>query len=183
MYALHLYLFVVSSKMENKLSFNFLGKKSCLLRSSLVVHWLKNLALSLLQLGSLLWHRFEPWPGNFHMLWVPSKKKKTKTKTKKQSCLLELKYHIVIMFSKRFRKPHPFRLENRKLPSERRLMLEVKVKKVSQGRRGRMGLSWCRFSSCTWPPARHQCLPFTPASILPLRRRTLRHGKRKLPLS
>ena len=25
----------------------------------------KDLALSLLWLGSLLWHEFEPWPGNY----------------------------------------------------------------------------------------------------------------------
>ena len=25
---------------------------------------------------SLLWCQFDPWPGNFHMLWAPSKKKK-----------------------------------------------------------------------------------------------------------
>ena len=26
----------------------------------------KDLVLSLQGLGSLLWHRFDPWPGNFH---------------------------------------------------------------------------------------------------------------------
>ena len=44
---------------------------------------LKDLVLSLYRLRSLLWHRFDPWPGNFHMLWVhttpaPPKKKKEK---------------------------------------------------------------------------------------------------------
>ena len=34
------------------------------------------LALSLQQLGSLMKHRFDPWPGNFHMLQVWTKKKK-----------------------------------------------------------------------------------------------------------
>ena len=37
----------------------------------------KDLALTLLWLRLLLWCRFDPWPGNFHMLWVqPQKKKK-----------------------------------------------------------------------------------------------------------
>lgn len=31
--------------------------------SSLVAQWAKDLA-------SLLWYRFHPWPGNFHMVWV-----------------------------------------------------------------------------------------------------------------
>ena len=31
-------------------------------RSSLVAQWIKDLALSLLQLGSLLWLGFDPWP-------------------------------------------------------------------------------------------------------------------------
>ena len=30
----------------------------------------KNPALSLLWLWSLLWGEFDPWPGNFHMSWV-----------------------------------------------------------------------------------------------------------------
>ena len=34
----------------------------------------KDLALSLQWLGLLLWHRFNTWPGNFHMLWVQPKK-------------------------------------------------------------------------------------------------------------
>ena len=37
--------------------------------SSLVVQQVKDLALSLLRLRSLLWQVFHPWPGNFHMLW------------------------------------------------------------------------------------------------------------------
>ena len=32
--------------------------------------------LSLQQLRSLLWHGFDPWPGNFCMLWLRKKKKK-----------------------------------------------------------------------------------------------------------
>ena len=37
-----------------------------------------DLALSLQWLESLLWCSFDPWPGNFHMLWVWPKKKKIK---------------------------------------------------------------------------------------------------------
>ena len=36
-----------------------------------MAQWVKDLALSLQQLGLLLWPRFDPWPRNFHMLWVP----------------------------------------------------------------------------------------------------------------
>ena len=44
-------------------------------RSSLVVQWVKDPALSLQQLGSLLCLGFDPGPGNFHMLWARPKKK------------------------------------------------------------------------------------------------------------
>ena len=30
-----------------------------------VAQWVKDLALQ------LLWHRFDPWPRNVHMLWAP----------------------------------------------------------------------------------------------------------------
>ena len=43
-------------------------------RSSLVARWVKDLVLSLLWLWSLLWHGFNPWPGNFHMLQVQPRK-------------------------------------------------------------------------------------------------------------
>ena len=35
----------------------------------------KDLVLSLQQLGLLLWYRFDPWPGNFHMPWLWPKKR------------------------------------------------------------------------------------------------------------
>ena len=42
--------------------------------------WVKDLALSLQQAGSLLWHGFNPWPRNFHMPQMRPKKKKKKKK-------------------------------------------------------------------------------------------------------
>ena len=41
-----------------------------------MVEPIKNLVLSLQQLGLQLWHRFSPRPGNFHMPQVRPKKKK-----------------------------------------------------------------------------------------------------------
>ena len=43
--------------------------------SSLVAQWVKDPALSLQWLCSLLWRRFSPWPRNFHMPWAWLKKK------------------------------------------------------------------------------------------------------------
>ena len=40
--------------------------------------------LSLQWLRSLLWHGFDPWPGNVHMLQVRSKQRKSK-KTKNET--------------------------------------------------------------------------------------------------
>ena len=46
--------------------------------SSLLVQWVKDSASSLQRLGSLLWRGFDPWPGNFQMLWVwPKQTNKT----------------------------------------------------------------------------------------------------------
>jgi len=39
-----------------------------------VAQWLKELALSLQQLGSLLWCGFDIWLRNFHMPWAWPKK-------------------------------------------------------------------------------------------------------------
>ena len=51
-------------------------------QSSLVVHWAKDLALSLLWPWSLLWRRLDSWPGNFRMPRVqPQKQKETNQKT------------------------------------------------------------------------------------------------------
>ena len=38
----------------------------------------KDLAMSLQWLQSLVWHVFDPWPGNFYILWLGQKKKKKK---------------------------------------------------------------------------------------------------------
>ena len=40
-----------------------------------MVQQVKNSALSLQQLGLLLWHRLDHWPGNFLMLQVWTKNK------------------------------------------------------------------------------------------------------------
>ena len=50
--------------MAKKYLFSFFKISS---KSSLVAQWVKDLALSLQQLESLLWHRFDPWPRNFYM--------------------------------------------------------------------------------------------------------------------
>ena len=50
-------------------------------RNSFLVQWVKDLVLSMQQLGLLLWHKFDPWPRNFHMPQVwPKKKKKERKK-------------------------------------------------------------------------------------------------------
>ena len=45
-----------------------------------MAQWVKYLALSLQQLGWLLWHGFEPWPKNFPILRVWPKKKRKRGK-------------------------------------------------------------------------------------------------------
>ena len=42
-------------------------KSKAVMESSLVVQWVKDLALSLLSHGPLLWCEFDPWPENFCM--------------------------------------------------------------------------------------------------------------------
>ena len=44
-----------------------------------------DLALSPWWHGSLRWHRFDPWPRNFGMLWLGPKKKKKKNPNNKHS--------------------------------------------------------------------------------------------------
>ena len=40
--------------------------------------WIKCMALPQLRCRSQLWLRFNPWPGNFHIMWVHQKRKKKK---------------------------------------------------------------------------------------------------------
>ena len=56
------------------LSSNISCLKNNLGGGPLVAQWVKDLALSLLWLWSLLWHEFDPWPRNFHIPWVQPKK-------------------------------------------------------------------------------------------------------------
>ena len=44
-----------------------------------MVQKVKDLALSLQWLGSLLWHLFDPWPWNFYRLWALPKLKKERS--------------------------------------------------------------------------------------------------------
>ena len=53
-----------------------LGQKKYLTGIPAVTQWIKGLVLSLHQLRLLLWHKLDPWPRNFHMLWVQPKKRK-----------------------------------------------------------------------------------------------------------
>ena len=39
-----------------------------------MAQWVKDSVLSLLWLGLLLWHGFDPWPRNFHVPQVQPKK-------------------------------------------------------------------------------------------------------------
>lgn len=41
-----------------------------------MAQWIKDLSFLLLWLWLLLWCGFNPWPGNFCMLWAQLKKKK-----------------------------------------------------------------------------------------------------------
>ena len=50
-------------------------------RNSLVAQQVKDLALSLLWLRSLLWHWFNPLPRNFHTPWVRPEKNPTQQKS------------------------------------------------------------------------------------------------------
>ena len=58
----------------------------------------KDPALSLQQLGLLLWHQCDPGPGNFHMLWTWQRKKKKKAKAKLyESPEINLVYHKLLI--------------------------------------------------------------------------------------
>ena len=49
-----------------------------------MVQWVKDLALSLPWLWSLLWLGFNPWPGNFRIPLVQPRGKAKQNKTQKQ---------------------------------------------------------------------------------------------------
>ena len=54
-------------------------KAKRLLRSSLMAQGVKDPALLLLWLRSMLWRKFNPWPGNFYIPWSQPKKEKEKS--------------------------------------------------------------------------------------------------------
>ena len=60
-----------------------------------MVKQVKDMVLSLLWLRLLLWHRFDPWPRNFHMPGELPKKTKKK-KQKKQKTHTHTQIHIYI---------------------------------------------------------------------------------------
>ena len=64
-------------------------------RSSLEVQWVEDPVLSLQQLRLLLWYRFDPWPGNFHM--PRSRPKKNKPNIKPTSWLLSIIYLVFLV--------------------------------------------------------------------------------------
>ena len=61
-----------------------------------MVQWVEDLVLSLHWLRSILWHGFDPWPGNFHMPWVQPPKKTNKNL--KKSCYMNLLFFPVLFF-------------------------------------------------------------------------------------
>ena len=71
--------------------------------NSLAVEQGKDLALSLQQLGWLLWHRFNPWPGNFHMPQAGPKKKKGITAIRIENLIHKWKRDCSLFHSS----PHP----------------------------------------------------------------------------
>ena len=65
---------------------------------SLVVQWAKDLSFSLEQLRSLLWCRFDPWPGNFHMQQAQPKNSFKKSNFKLHNLMKVPRKHIHIRF-------------------------------------------------------------------------------------
>ena len=53
-----------------------------------MVQWVKDLALSLQQLRSLLWRGFDPWPWNSHMPQVQPKQTNKTTRRQKLPAIL-----------------------------------------------------------------------------------------------
>ena len=67
---------------------------------------IKDQALSLHWLESLLWHGFNPWPKNFCMLWMLEKKKKKKKKLFSEY-LADSAPSSVILMAHRIAEPFP----------------------------------------------------------------------------
>ena len=66
------------------------SKKNKKRDSSLAVQWVKDPMLSLQWLRSLLWHRFNPWPANFHMPWGWPKERKNLLKEQEKKMTREI---------------------------------------------------------------------------------------------
>ena len=91
--------------LTNKAFYHFYLKLSSL-GIPLVAQWVKDLVLSLQRLGLLVWHRFDPWPGNFHMLIAQPKTKQNKTNKQKHPSSLSCRnYFIMLSKKKKFKNP------------------------------------------------------------------------------
>ena len=66
------------------------------------MQWIKDPALSLQRLRSLLWHGFDPWPRNLHMLWVQPKKGKGINKRYEMLIKTKPKTNTAKLFIKEF---------------------------------------------------------------------------------
>ena len=60
------------------------------------MHWVKDLALSLQQLRSLLWHRVYLWPESFQMLKA-QEKKFTMINTNEAESLLRKNFRLLLL--------------------------------------------------------------------------------------
>ena len=72
-------------------------KRKIQIKSYLVAQWVKVPVLSLQRPGFLLWHGFDPWPGNLHLPWVQLKKK-----IQIKSTFKRFKEHLVLYYSSSF---------------------------------------------------------------------------------
>ena len=65
------------------------------LQSFLGAQWIKDLALLVLWLWSLLWHGFDPWPGNLCMLPGARKTDKQTNKQNKKSTFFSCLFFLI----------------------------------------------------------------------------------------
>ena len=66
----------------------------------------KDLALSLLQLGLQLWCGFDPWPRNFHMWWVWPKKSSCELECKLAWCFwLKVSHKAAVKMTAKLQSP------------------------------------------------------------------------------